>query len=1110
MQKNFTRKQKLWKIMKICAIQGMMVLTLCGVSLAHSNYAQVLDTEVTLNLHSVPFEQALKEIERLTHVKFMYSSDQLGAPSPVTLETTNRPLKDVLDALLTPRHITYNVHEQEASITLKRQGQEKTNERSELQESDRKRGLPIQLTGTVTDAKTNQPMPGVNVIVKGSTVGTTTDAEGKYAINVDKGGVLVFSFIGYKVVEVEIGEETILSIALEEDVKRLDEVVINAGYYTTTKGTQTGNIGTIQAKDIQIQPVSNPLAAMMGRIPGVEIIQSSGVPGGNFTVRIRGTGSIANGNDPLYVIDGVPFTSGTMSMPETASGFAGVGGTSPLNGINPWDIESIEVLKDADATAIYGSRGANGVILITTKKGKVGGTKVDFNFYTGVGHVARKMNLLNSRKYLEMRHEAFSNDSDVPTPANAPDLTVWDTTRFTDWQKELIGGAAHTTDAQLSISGGEKNNQFSIGGGYHKETTVYLGTGGDQRGSVHLNLSNTSPNQKLKTVLTTNYSSSLATLPGNLTETATTLPPIAPSMYDSIGKMSWENWSSVYENPLASTKRIYESRTNNLVGNAIISYAILPNLLVKANTGYTTIGVSAVTTSPASSKDPSINPQNSSSFSNTSFRNWILEPQVGWRPKFGNGQFDLLAGGTFLQQGMEGLSQNASGFSSEALMKNIAAASNRSYGTNYYSQYRYQAFFGRVNYSWKGKYIVNFTGRRDGSSRFGPGRQFATFGAAGLAWIFSEEPLVKKVAPVLSFGKLRGSYGVTGNDQLGDYQYLDSYSSVAGPYQGSIGLQPDRLSNPDFAWESNTKLEAGLELGFTHNRIMTSVSYYQNRSTNQLVGYPLPTTTGFNAIQGNFPAVVQNTGLEIEVTSRNVQSGAFTWTTSVNLTIPKNRLIDFPNLEAFPAYANTYVVGQPLAILKQLEYTGINQATGVYTFNDVNGDGIYNYLDRQSVGFVGRKFYGGFTNHIQFKGFQLDFLFQFVKQTTANYTAGFGQPGSMSNQPDLVLNRWTEPGDQVAIQRFGQNSDPLIAYARLVNSNDFVTDGSFVRMKNVSLSYSLPTALMEKAHIAGARFFIQGQNLLTFTKYKGIDPETQSNSQLPPIRVITAGVHLTL
>jgi hypothetical protein len=291
---------------------------------------------------------------------------------------------------------------------------------------------------------------------------------------------------------------------------------------------------------------------------------------------------------------------------------------------------------------------------------------------------------------------------------------------------------------------------------------------------------------------------------------------------------------------------------------------------------------------------------------------------------------------------------------------------------------------------------------------------------------------------------------------------------------------------------------------------MTSVSYYQNRSTNQLVGYPLPTTTGFNSIQGNFPAVVQNTGLEIEVTSRNVQSGAFTWTTSVNLTIPKNRLIDFPNLEAFPAYANTYVVGQPLAILKQLEYTGINQATGVYTFNDVNGDGIYNYLDRQSVGFVGRKFYGGFTNHIQFKGFQLDFLFQFVKQTTANYTAGFGQPGSMSNQPDLVLKRWTEPGDQVAIQRFGQNSDPLIAYARLVNSNDFVTDGSFVRMKNVSLSYSLPTALMEKAHIAGARFFIQGQNLLTFTKYKGIDPETQSNSQLPPIRVITAGVHLTL
>ncbi|MEI9806650.1 MAG: TonB-dependent receptor [Bacteroidota bacterium] len=295
-------------------------------------------------------------------------------------------------------------------------------------------------------------------------------------------------------------------------------------------------------------------------------------------------------------------------------------------------------------------------------------------------------------------------------------------------------------------------------------------------------------------------------------------------------------------------------------------------------------------------------------FSNSSFRNWIAEPQINWKPKLGKGVFDVLVGTTFLDQRNEGLAQSASGFSSEGLMKNLAAGTTRTTATNYYSQYRYNAIFGRINYNLNRKYIINITGRRDGSSRFGPGKQFANFGAAGLGWIFSKENFIQKALPFLSFGKLRASYGTSGNDQIGDYQYLDAYTS-SGIYQGGVGLTPVRLSNPDFAWEINKKLEAAIDLGFMQDRILLAVSWYRNRSSNQLVGFPLAPTTGFASIQGNFPATIQNTGVEVELEAAIIQRKDLSWTASFNLSIPRNKLIAFPDIETFPVYVNQYVVG---------------------------------------------------------------------------------------------------------------------------------------------------------------------------------------------------------
>ncbi|MEJ0055974.1 MAG: TonB-dependent receptor plug domain-containing protein [Bacteroidota bacterium] len=418
MKKWFTDKIKIWKVMKICAMQAMIAMILVGVSAAHDTNGQLLDTKISLNLREVSLEDALKEIGRVAKVKFVYSEDQLGLKEAITFVAENRDLESILDELLTPYRIKFKVHEKEATITLKKQAAVKDNFRNpNATEASPKVSL---VTGKVTDAATSQPLAGVNIIIKGTTTGTTSDAEGNFSIQANEDDNLVFSFIGYSSFETKVNGRSVIDVVLQEDAKNLNDVIINAGYYTTTKSFQTGNIVKIESKDIEKQPVSNPIAALQGRVPGLEVTQQTGVPGGNFRIRIRGTNSIANGNDPLYIIDGVPFTSASLSSSETSGNILGLG-TNPLNGINPTDIESIEVLKDADATAIYGSRGSNGVILITTKRGKAGKTKVDLNFYSGGATVPRRMDLLNKQQYVAMRKEAFANDKIIPTAANARD-----------------------------------------------------------------------------------------------------------------------------------------------------------------------------------------------------------------------------------------------------------------------------------------------------------------------------------------------------------------------------------------------------------------------------------------------------------------------------------------------------------------------------------------------------------------------------------------------------------------------------------------------------------------------------------------------------------------
>lgn len=1074
-------------------------------------------SQITLSEKNAPLQKVFKEIQKQSGYDFFYTYELLQQAGAVTVRVNNVSLEKALEESLKGKDLTYEIVNK--TVVIKEKIKEPIKE--ELPPP------PITVRGRVVN-ENGEPVVA-SVLVKGTNNGTTTNADGYFELkNVDENATLVITGVSLEqTVEIKVnGRADVGSIATKTKVATGEEITINAGYYTVKDKERTGNISRVDAKTIEKQPVLNPLQALQGRMAGVYIQQRSGMPGGGFTVEIRGRNSLRtgtgntpiNGNLPLYVIDGVPFTS--TSLLSAINSSSNLHGGNPLSTINPSDIESIEVLKDADATAIYGSRGANGVVLITTKKGKAGKTKVDINVFQGAGKVGHTMNLLNTQQYQEMRREALENDgytsllSDPTYDIYWPDLKIWDTTRYTDWQKVLIGGTAEVTNAQATVSGGNANTQFLFGGSYYKEGTVFPGDKGFKRGGGHFSLSHNSDNGRFQSNLSVTYTESTNDLPtADLTRQAITLAPNAPTLYDSFGQLNWEN--NTWSNPLASLLRDHKSTIGNLISSSVLSYELMPGLSVKTSFGYTKMQVNEATKLPLSSFSPTdlVGRTGRATVANSYSNTWIIEPQLNYKNEIGKGNLDILIGTTFQEEMREGQTIEGTGYTSDGLLGNILAAVSTKVIAANYSQYRYNAVFGRINYNWQKKYFINFTARRDGSSRFGPNKQFGNFGAIGMGWIFSNESFVQKNLGFLSFGKIRTSYGTTGSDAIGDYQYLNTYTPTTYPYNASTGLMLTRLNNPDYSWETNKKLEAALEIGVLKDRINLGISWYRNRSTNQLVGLPLPLLTGQSSVQFNFPATVENRGWEFELNSENIKAKYFQWSTSFNLAFPKNELIEFPDIDKFPAFLGRYEVGKSLFINKAYQYTGVNPQTGIYTFKDLNGDGALSSLDYVGLTEVTQKFYGGINNSIKYKGLQLDVFFQFVKQTGFNYLRTFNIPGEMTNLPVVVMDRWQNPGDISAIQQFtfiDPTGNVITAWSNLLSSDKVVSDASFIRLKNVSLSWQLPEKWTRKVKLQNSRIYIQGQNLLTITDYIGFDPENQNAAFLPPLKMISAGIQITL
>lgn len=1064
-------------------------------------YAQT----VSFSGKDAPLEKAFSAIKQQTGYVVFCDYSLLESAKPVTIRVENEPLQAFLQQLLNEQPLEYFIRNK--TIVISRKAAPVTSVAPFLV-------VDSTIRGEVTDME-GKPLPGASVRIKGASTGTATDANGKFSINASEGTHLVVTFIGYGDVEMivkngraelatmQTGQLMRLSdriiVRLPQGQSPLDEVKV-IGYGTTTQRFNTGSVTTITAKDIEKQPVSNILLALQGRISGMQITPASGVVGSAPDVRIRGINSIAAGYSPLFILDGVPVPE---KMSSLVSNPLDNGRISLLLGINPAEIERVDVLKDADATAIYGSRGASGVVLITTKKGAKDGLKVSLNANTGFQKVPHFIDMMDVHQYNAMRREAMANDGIVPTALNAPDLFNWDSTKVRDWQQELIGGTAVSQDVNLSLSGGSRTTQFYVSAGYHKEGSVTPANSDFTRKSFRANMNHTSTDGRLIMNATSFYSVNDLNLPTNSMASFINLPPHYP-LYTADGKPDFSQSRSF---PFASLLQTYSDPSQMYGGNIKAGYEVMKGLRLSISAGINNTVSNQSYKQPLISLDPARYTSGTLRISNNTNSTWIVEPQAEYTGHAGLHHFKLMAGGTFQRSTVNQVSINGSNFLDDALINNISAAGTKEV-TSSTSMYSYASAFGRITYDYDQKYLVNLSFRRDGSSRFGPGKRFGNFGAVGLGWIFTQEPSIQHALPFLSYGKLRASYGISGNDQISDFGYLSNYTNLTSPtlmYTG-LSIRAARLANPDYRWEETRKLEAALELGFVKDRVILTASFFQNRSGNQLISYSLGPQSGFGNYQANFPAIVQNRGAEIDITSKNL-TGDLQWSTTLTLSQSSNVLFKYDNIEK-SSYYSIYVVGKALSLLQSFTYLGLD-ANGVPKFQDKNSSNSIDWRDAIPNN-NNNPLFGGLSNDFSWKGIGLSFFWQFTHTVgfsnlvTGTYTGGLGR-----NETVRALERWQKPGDEKFTDMPRYTTRSSTYDTRVFGQADrWMETRNILRLNNISLSYDIPATLLKKAHISRCQVYMNGQNIFVFDKYSNVryDPST-GNGALPMLRTIVFGIN---
>ena len=978
------------------------------------------------------------------------------------------------------------------------------------------------VTGKVTD-DTGNPLPNVTVQVKGTTAGTQTGNDGGFSIVVPANGrILVFSSVDMETNEVTIGNQSVINTSLKTTEKALQEVVVT-GYQTVRKKDVTAAISKISAADIDNLPMPNFAQAMQGRAAGVIVAAANGVPGGSLSVIIRGVGSINAGTTPLYVVDGIQLNTGVGSINTQ---------NNPLNFLNPDDIESIEILKDAAAASIYGARAGNGVILVTTKKGRSGKPKFTFNSYIGRSTPLGTVDVLSTQAWLQLRIEALVNSGVAPAtarstalsnlglPASTSDEKI-DSLPTYDWQDAAFGTGT-ISNVEMSMNGGSQNINYYLSASYSKQT-AFIAPTNFQRGAL---LSKTS--FKINDKVTIDNSLSISTVSqnapyslgntgfGNPAYASAMILPINP-IYNQDGTYyglpgSGQNMVGTFNhNVMAVGDYVkYFTRTNQFIGSASVTYKPIPSLTLKS-----LIGVDYRLTQDHRYQDPRVNDGFAVNGRLSDQSDWNTNLISTTTANFNKTFKDVhnvtaLAGVEYRRDQNQWIQADAQGFPSY-LLQYLSAASTPVAVSGQWTASATFSQFGKLGYSYNSRYIFNYTFRRDGSSRFGANNQYGIFQSAQFAWNVKEENFLKKVNAISDF-KLRYSFGQAGNDQIGNVLYAQLYSATR-LYGSQSAIFPSQLGNPDLTWENREESNIGLDLGFFKNRITLTVDAYKRINKDLLLARPLYSTTGFTSIQQNL-GKMENKGLELML-SVTPFDGKFKWTSTFNIAFQKNKVLELYNgLQSLPSDASIRV-GSPIGSFFVAEWAGVNPATGRGMWYDINGNITYNPTanDRKIIGDIYPSKFGGWNNTLSYKGFSLDAFFQYEYgrvRADGQYQQMMRMAGATVNTLSYgYITRWQKPGDIVPTPRaFNGLADYNSAGWGTGSRYIFRTD--YIRLKQVTLGYDIPANFAKKYKLDGARVYVQGINLWTYTKWPSYDPEFTGDNFgiIPQSKNITVGVQV--
>lgn len=1072
----------------------MRLLILCAVMLLTGMQAR--SQRIRLSLNNASFKELFTIAEQQTRFSFIYTSEQLQLLPPITIDDSV-DLFSLLTKQLQHTQIGFTTKGDFIILVSKKN-------------SHTVKGKVIDQSGKPVEGLTVQPLNEHTV--------TLTDLAGCFEIkNIAADTRLTITGAEIETSIVKVSGRDYIEIVVSELIRELEETVV-PGYGSIKKRFNTGNIVKVNFAELPPSSTGNLLTSLQARVPGLLITATGGAPSSSYVMQIRGQHSI-NPNplinyrippldQPLVIIDGVPFAPQNNNVNQLVSIAAPgnlefyqnpYGGISPFSLINPEMIENVEILKDAVSTSIYGSRAANGILLISTRKPKTNDLLIETNALTGINLIADRPSMLGVKEYLDLRKAAFISDSIQPnliqgSPAYAPDLLKYDQNKETDWGKYFFHTAVPLCSINTTVQGQAGKLSFLSGLTIRHEKYLLKGDFFAQRFSSNNQLKYTSADRRLNistgVIYTHSWNRSLAS--PSIFETIR-LPPNYPHVYDEAGNINWnDNGVELNDNPAALLRQTYKISASNILISPSLTYKISKDLIATLNVGYNDFITEETAIFPMSSFSVRNQRAARSVFAHSRFLTKLFEPQLEYKIAPGRFRFTVLSGMTLQQNKVNLSSIRGTQYADESLMSSAEGAGKidmRSIDDSY----RYMSYFGSIDIQYAQKYLLHLSGRYETSSKFAEDSKTGRFSSIGMGWIISEEAFVKRCARWLRFGKLRTSYGTTGNDNVGYYHYLNAWVQTPTYFGNSTS---SNIPNSSFGWSVTKKLEAGLELKMLKNRLSLDISVYKHHSSDQLISQLSITPPARTRYLSNFPAVVENSGVEIIATASSDREAKINWISQVNISIPYNKLKEFPFIEN-SLYSGVYWLNKPLGTVESIHYNGIDTTTGFFSFDEKNKS----YLVRTP------KVYGGWWNKISTKRWTIEVLVEFRIQNGINYLkqASDEYPGKQYNLPSIFSSE-NNP-DKVPLQRAALPSNPdarLSAYYLSLSDAAF-SNASYLRIRSFMIS-----RYFNKGTAKNTRVYLQMQNVITFSALRLTDPEIQNFYTYPQSKSIIIGMTVTL